>query len=109
MTSAFRGKTQEKSSGIYSVLFGLSIYIFRYRLMPGKIYVVATVIFFTLATISLSFDLAFRFIAPMPGILILNQPTNEFFHIEGDSLQSRNIQSVPSYTFLIAGYVLYEI
>lgn len=92
------------------MLFGLSIYIFREKFMPGKIYVIATVVFFTLATVSLSFDLAFRFNAPMAGLSFLDQPTAslpgfESFQNEGSSLQSQNIQSVSSYAFFITGYV----
>jgi len=86
--------------GIYVVLFGLSIYIFRKKLMPGRIYVVATVVFFTLATVSLSLDLTFRFIAPIPATIFLEQPAIESF-FQSSNIQS--IQSVPSYTFFIAG------
>lgn len=106
----------EKTLGIYLVLFGICIRTFLKGFMPGKIYVAATVIFFTLATLALSLDLVFRFTAPIPSaILFWDQPTASVldlesyqafqnFQSEGYALQSREIQSVPSYTFFIAGY-----
>ncbi|KIK58581.1 hypothetical protein GYMLUDRAFT_86213, partial [Collybiopsis luxurians FD-317 M1] len=36
--------------GIFAVFFGLSVYIFRRRFLPGKLYVIATVLFFLLAS-----------------------------------------------------------
>lgn len=43
--------------GIFVVLFGLSLYIFRQRFTPGKLYITATVLFFIAATASVTLNL----------------------------------------------------
>ncbi|KAJ3876324.1 hypothetical protein F5051DRAFT_468202 [Lentinula edodes] len=43
--------------GIFVVLFGLSVYIFRQRFTPGKLYITATVLFFIAATASVTLNL----------------------------------------------------
>ncbi|KAF5381839.1 hypothetical protein D9757_008356 [Collybiopsis confluens] len=54
--------------GIFVVLFGLNLYIFRKRYLPSKFYVVATIIFFVLATASLVLDLSARSLAPLSAM-----------------------------------------
>lgn len=58
--------------GIFLVLFGLSIYVFRYRFTPGKLYIMATCAFFVLATVSTILDLALRCIFPLQLSLLGN-------------------------------------
>ncbi|KAF8823610.1 hypothetical protein HHX47_DHR9000574 [Lentinula edodes] len=43
--------------GIFVVLFGLSVYIFRQRFTPGKLYITATVLFFIADTASVTLNL----------------------------------------------------
>ncbi|KAJ4471153.1 hypothetical protein C8J55DRAFT_608110 [Lentinula edodes] len=52
--------------GIFTVLFGLSIYIFRRKFTPGKHYIIATIYFFTLATVSVILELIFICTASVP-------------------------------------------
>lgn len=42
------------------MLFALSIYIFFQRLTPGRFYIVATCLFFILATVSVVLDLVMK-------------------------------------------------
>ncbi|KAF9058429.1 hypothetical protein BDP27DRAFT_1454078 [Rhodocollybia butyracea] len=76
--------------GIFVVLFGSSIYIFRKKVMPGMLYVIATLIFFILATISIPLDLGGRSIGFTS--VSIQQDTDAW-----------KIQSVPYYIFAIAG------
>ncbi|KAJ4483692.1 hypothetical protein J3R30DRAFT_3450859 [Lentinula aciculospora] len=46
--------------GIFTVLFGLSIYIFRRKFTPGKLHIIATLVFYTIATVSVILDLVYR-------------------------------------------------
>ncbi|KIK58795.1 hypothetical protein GYMLUDRAFT_262349 [Collybiopsis luxurians FD-317 M1] len=55
--------------GIFIVLFSISIYIFHRRFLPGKFYVVTTILFFTLATTSVALELAQIFISPLYPVL----------------------------------------
>ncbi|KAJ4465712.1 hypothetical protein C8R41DRAFT_857950 [Lentinula lateritia] len=43
--------------GIFIVLFSLSIYLFQQKFAPGRLYIIATVFFFLLATVSIILDL----------------------------------------------------
>ncbi|KAF9058855.1 hypothetical protein BDP27DRAFT_1432141 [Rhodocollybia butyracea] len=84
--------------GIFLVLFSFSVYVVRKRVMPGILYVIATLIFFTLATISISLDLAWRSsdgpvltgIPLLGGAVIIKQST-------------LNLEPGPYYIFFIAG------
>ncbi|KAF9039401.1 hypothetical protein BDP27DRAFT_1435301 [Rhodocollybia butyracea] len=85
--------------GVFVVLFGFSLYVFRKKVMPGMLYVVATLIFFTLATISIPLDLAGRY---------------SYFLVRGGNIESiakenqqlvdmLKLLSVPYYIFAVAG------
>ncbi|KAJ3882100.1 hypothetical protein F5051DRAFT_395541 [Lentinula edodes] len=43
--------------GIFIVLFSLSIHLFQQKFAPGRLYIIATVFFFLLATVSIILDL----------------------------------------------------
>ncbi|KAJ4490776.1 hypothetical protein J3R30DRAFT_134475 [Lentinula aciculospora] len=47
--------------GILLVLFCLSIYVFRHKLLPRKQYIIAILLFFTLGTTSIALDLGIRY------------------------------------------------
>ncbi|KIK54243.1 hypothetical protein GYMLUDRAFT_249701 [Collybiopsis luxurians FD-317 M1] len=64
--------------GIFIVLFSISIYIFRRRFLPGKFYVVATILFFTLATMSTAIELAQIFTSPLGPTVFVNPIPSEF-------------------------------
>ncbi|KAF9068816.1 hypothetical protein BDP27DRAFT_1421633 [Rhodocollybia butyracea] len=49
--------------GIFLSIFGLSVYIFQRKMMPGKLYVMATLLFFLLTTCSAIMDLFTKRIA----------------------------------------------
>ncbi|KAF9062335.1 hypothetical protein BDP27DRAFT_1428040 [Rhodocollybia butyracea] len=76
--------------GIFVVLFSLSLYVFRTKVMPGMLYVIATLIFFTLATISIPVDLVGRY----DGV------TSDSIQQETDVWK---IQSVPYFIFAVTG------
>ncbi|KIK54735.1 hypothetical protein GYMLUDRAFT_249253 [Collybiopsis luxurians FD-317 M1] len=47
-------------SGLFLVLCGISIHIFRRKYAPGKLYIIATPLFFALSTASVVLDVFFR-------------------------------------------------
>ncbi|KIK58792.1 hypothetical protein GYMLUDRAFT_245874 [Collybiopsis luxurians FD-317 M1] len=62
--------------GIFIVLFSISIYIFRQRFLPGKFYVVATILFFALGTTSAALELARIAISPLyPFFFVYSIPS----------------------------------
>ncbi|KAE9405417.1 hypothetical protein BT96DRAFT_916130, partial [Gymnopus androsaceus JB14] len=84
--------------GIFLVLFGLSIYVFRYRFTPGKLYITATCLFFILATVSIVLDLALRCMALFPitdSAVFDNELASYNLYI--------SLQSALEYIFLVAG------
>ncbi|KIK63327.1 hypothetical protein GYMLUDRAFT_83859 [Collybiopsis luxurians FD-317 M1] len=61
--------------GIFVLLFSISMYIFRRRFLPAKFYVIATILFFTLATTSVALALTQTFISPL-------YPIPPYFHLD---------------------------
>ncbi|KAE9386621.1 hypothetical protein BT96DRAFT_981682 [Gymnopus androsaceus JB14] len=86
--------------GIFLVLFSLSIYVFCYRFTPGKLYIVATCLFFILATVSIVLDLVFRHV--FLAILVTT--------IGSDSRKAvmpsfYSLLSALDYIFLVSGFL----
>ncbi|KAF9065692.1 hypothetical protein BDP27DRAFT_1424562 [Rhodocollybia butyracea] len=77
--------------GIFLVLFSFSLFVFRTKIVPGMLYVIATLIFFTLATISISLALAWR------SSSSLSEVTKK------EPITQVNIQAGSFYIFVIAG------
>ncbi|KAE9391584.1 hypothetical protein BT96DRAFT_1001193 [Gymnopus androsaceus JB14] len=88
--------------GIFLVLFIFSLYVFRKKFMPGPLYVTATLLFFTMATISLSLDLAWRSSSintlEVTGLYPVGSPEVNTF----PSTKSEDLRSGPYYLFIIA-------
>ncbi|KIK58800.1 hypothetical protein GYMLUDRAFT_262350 [Collybiopsis luxurians FD-317 M1] len=63
-------------AGVFIVLFALSIYIFRQKFIPGKFYIIATILFFALATSSVALDLVQRFSLPLETALHVSNSAN---------------------------------
>jgi len=79
------------------VLFGLSIYVFRYRFTPGRLYIIATFLFFMLATASIVLDLVLRCLLPvfLPGLETVDNSTQLALVL--------SLQSALDYIFLVTG------
>ncbi|KAF9061834.1 hypothetical protein BDP27DRAFT_313409 [Rhodocollybia butyracea] len=91
--------------GIFLSIFGLSIYVFRQKLRPGKLYVMATLLFFALATSSVIIDLLSKhnafleFIGSSPALNFNEELLDQYresLHTEGFSFATKSIFFVTS-------------
>ncbi|KAF9058871.1 hypothetical protein BDP27DRAFT_538115 [Rhodocollybia butyracea] len=86
--------------GIFLTLFSSSLYIFRAKLMPGKLYVIGTAIFFITATVSVALDLAWRSGDSDRATITGLSPTAFGFKADEKVV---SIQAGPYYIFILAG------
>ncbi|KAE9410588.1 hypothetical protein BT96DRAFT_382879 [Gymnopus androsaceus JB14] len=75
--------------GVFLTIFLLNIYVFRYKLMPGKLYIIATFIFFILATSSVVVDLL--------GRKIITSSWINFLLADSDVIQVVSFQDLVSF------------
>ncbi|KIK58779.1 hypothetical protein GYMLUDRAFT_262342 [Collybiopsis luxurians FD-317 M1] len=85
------------SYGIFVVLFGLSMHVFRQKFLPGNIYVIATVLFFALATASIALNLALTFLLPIDPLKIA------FFGPDEPGLGSFKLEYILRLLFMTSG------
>ncbi|KAJ3717436.1 hypothetical protein C8R42DRAFT_711628 [Lentinula raphanica] len=87
--------------GIFTVLFGLCIYIFRHKFMPEKLHIIATLVFYAVATASVILDLVSR--CGRIGLSFSMYPNSVGFIYTPDSVNSPALVSASEGLFLCAG------